>query len=385
MRRCLMLMLGLLLAACAAEPPRAPLHDAEALFADAAFAPPPEPIRADEVFALSEPMKRYLRQEVSGFKRAKGAQRGLIEALYRPGQLKLEYDAARTRNAAEAFEARTGNCLSLVIMTAAFARALDLSVTFQSAYEEETWSRAGSIYFRSGHVNIALGPRLADQTIGWGVSPMTIDFLPAEEIRGMRTRVIGEATVIAMYMNNRAAESMVEGRLDEAYWYAREAIVQGPAFLSAYNTLGVIYERRGLLAPAEKVLRHVIAREPDNPRALSNLALVTERQGRSDEAQALRARLAQIEPRPAYYWFERGRAAMQRGDYRAARDDFAREVDRADYNAEFHFWLALANFHLGDVDAARRQLAIAVEQSPSRGEKDLYAAKLAWLKAARMP
>jgi transglutaminase-like putative cysteine protease len=56
-----------------------------------------------------------------------------VQALYQPDQIRLEYDAAVTRNAAQAFEARTGNCLSLVIMTAALARELGLTVRYQSA------------------------------------------------------------------------------------------------------------------------------------------------------------------------------------------------------------------------------------------------------------
>jgi hypothetical protein len=46
----------------------------------------------------------------------------LFDALYGNGRLRLDYDSAMTRNATEAFAARSGNCLSLVLMTAAFAR-----------------------------------------------------------------------------------------------------------------------------------------------------------------------------------------------------------------------------------------------------------------------
>jgi hypothetical protein len=74
---------------------------------------------------------------------------------------------------------------------------------------------------------------------------------------------------------------------------------------------------------------------------------------------------------------------MQRGDFKAARDWFAREVRRADYNAEFQFWLALAHYRLGDVDAARKHLALAMQHSTSRDARDLYAAKLGWLESHR--
>jgi TolA-binding protein len=75
--------------------------------------------------------------------------------------------------------------------------------------------------------------------------------------------------------------------------------------------------------------------------------------------------------------------AMKSGDYRTAKAMFQREVDRDAYYHEFHFWLAAACLRLGETDCARRQMALAVENSPTRGDHDLYAAKLAHIKAAR--
>ena len=74
-----------------------------------------------------------------------------------------------------------------------------------------------------------------------------------------------------MYMNNRAVEALARGDVDDAYWWAREAIVQSPSFLAAYNTLGVVYRRHGNAREAEAVLRFVLEREPANTQAMSNL------------------------------------------------------------------------------------------------------------------
>ena len=368
-----------LLAACAtppAPPPPGPL------FHDALFKAPARPIDAAAVFAMSEPMKHYLRVDIARRLRNEGLQRGLINALYTHGELKLDYDSAITRNAAEAFDARSGNCLSLVIMTAAFAKELGLRVTYQSVDMEETWSRSQDIVFSNGHVNLVLAGRIGRLDPGYDETKLlTIDFLPAEDILGQRARPISEDTVIAMYMNNRAAEALARGELDDAYAWARAALVRAPAFSSAHNTLGVIYLRHGNLREAQAVLEPLLQREPRNRQALSNLAMVVDQLGQADEAQALRARLARIEPDPPYAFFRSGLAAMRRGDYLSARALFGREIARADYNSEFHFWFAIASFKLGDVDQARKHLAIAMENSTTRGDHDLYAAKLDRLRA----
>lgn len=368
------LLLCLWLSACASPPKVVTRPDF--LLHDALFAAPSERISADDVFALSEPMRRYLKNEIADEVREKGRQAGLASALYRKGQLRLEYDAAATRNAAQAFEARAGNCLSLVLMTAAFAKELGLPVFYQSAYLDETWSRSGNLLVTSGHVNIALGRRLIDAGTGRALNPLTIDFLPVEDIRGLWTREIDEPTVVAMYMNNRAVEALTQGRLDDAYGWAREAISQNPGFVGSYNTLGVIYLRHGDLAPATQAFNHALESAPDNTRAMANLAEALARQGRAAESSALLHRLAQLEPYPPFHFFNLGLAAMKKEDFRAARDLFAKEVARADYNHEFHFWLGVAHFRLGDIEQARRHLIRAMDSSATRGDHDLYAAKL---------
>ena len=118
-----------------------------------------ERVNASDVFALSPEMQRFLNVEIAPDLRNKGNRDGLIDAMYREGQLKIEYDSVMTRNAAQAFAARSGNCLSLVIMTAAFAKALGLPVQFQSVSVDETVSRSEDIYFFIGHVNLTLGNR----------------------------------------------------------------------------------------------------------------------------------------------------------------------------------------------------------------------------------
>ncbi len=95
---------------------------------------------------------------------------------------------------------------------------------------------------------------------------MTVDFVPPELAGGFSTRPISEATIVAMYMNNRAAEALTEGHVDDAYWWARAAIGEAPRFFSAYNTLGVVYQRHGNLPEAEQVLAYALEREPANTR-----------------------------------------------------------------------------------------------------------------------
>lgn len=370
---------------CASVAPEPVASPPAGLFVDAAFRAPRVPVDVAQALALSPAMERFAANELAAEIRHKGPRDGLIEALHNRAKLQLDYETEVTRTASEAFEARRGNCMSLVLMTAAFARHLGLPVRFNSVFTEESWTRANGIYFVAGHVNITLARGLSAraQTVFGDPDYLTIDFLPPDQVRGQRSRVIDESTLLAMFMNNRAAEALGRGEVDEAYWWAREAIRTDARWLAAYNTLAVLYRRKGLLDRAESTFQWVLAKEPANEQALSNLSLVLSDAGRKAEAAALNQRLAQLQPAPPYKFFDDGLVAMRAGQYAAARQLFRQELDRAAYVPEFHFWLALANYGLGDVNAARAEIAKALENSATSKDRALYGAKLAWLNDLR--
>ena len=365
-----------LLSACATV---RPLSVPEGLLDDRRFALPSGEFRPGEVYRVSEPMKQYLRAEISPQARIRGPQRALIDALYRKGQLKLEYDTGVTRNAAEAFDARAGNCLSLVIMTAALAQELGLTVQYRNVFAEETYSRSGDITFTAGHVNLTLGtaPPAGYRLVTEAPYELTVDFLPQEDLSKQRWQPIGEYTVTAMYMNNKAAEALAGANLNDAYWWAREALRSDPGFLSSYITLGVVYRRHGQPALAEKALRYVLGADPENVNALSNLVVLLNDQGRVAEAARYSQQLARLEPYPPFYFYERGAAAIKARDFAQARDLFAKALNAAPYNHEFHFGLAAAYIGLGDRARALEHLELAKENSATRHDRELYAGKLA--------
>lgn len=381
-----LILLIALLAGCArmphAVPPRvAPLLD------DAAFAAPSEPVTTAHLFALSDDMRAYVRSpELTDLLRRKGMEKGLVAALYDKRQLKLEYDSTTTRTAAQTYAARSGNCLSLVIMTAAFAKELGMDVHYQSVEVDPAWSRTGALYMASSHVNVSLAKRHTG--LMRNVVPttlLTIDFLPPEDLVRYRTRQLEESDIEALFMNNRAAEALAQNRLDDAYWWARAAVRQPNAPAAAFNTLGVVYQRRGKLEHAEHAYRAALAQDPNGVTVLQNLVPLLAQVGKTDESKVLERRLASLDPSPPYHFFDQGMKALNSGDYRTARKLFEQEVQRAPYNDEFHFWLAIACLRLGETDSARQQLALAVDTSVRRDNRKAYAAKLERLRMLAAP
>jgi tetratricopeptide (TPR) repeat protein len=382
-----MAILLVLLTGCASMQP-AHLPPTPELFSDASFGPPSQPISTADLFTLSPEMHAYL-QSVAfhNYVRKRGTEYGLLDALYNGSKdgLKLDYDATYTRNAAETFRDRAGNCMSLVIMTAAFAKELGIKVSYQNVMLEESWSRNGGLYLLSGHVNLMLGYRI--QNPMYGVDPervLVVDFLPDPRADARYTQPLEEDEIITMYQNNRAAEALVQGKIDDAYWWARAATAGNPRTALAYNTLGVIYARHGDLTMAERAYRTALMREPESIITLRNLEPVLMALGKTEEAKAIAQRVATIDPIPPFHYFNLGVTAYQGRDYAKARDLFAREVKRAPYYDEFHFWLAASLLQLGEVKQAREQLTLAVDTSTRKDTRNLYSAKLAHLRQLGM-
>jgi len=378
------LALALALAGCASPPPPVPVAP---LLDDALFKHPPRPADADAAMALDGPMRAYLADQLQQGVLRKGKARALSDALYQgPGGLKLDYDSATTRTAAQAFAARSGNCLSLVLMTAAFARELGLEVTFQRARLDEGYSRLGDLTLRSDHVNLVLAPRAPTQawqvmSVGPDPNRLQIDFLPAAELQGLRSVPIDERTVLAMFMNNRAAEALARGDNAEAYAWAREALRHDSRFHPAFNTLGVAYQRAGHLAAAGQAFEALLAADPQQVAAMWNLAQVRQAQGRPDEARLWTERRLAIEPAAPFQSLQQAEAAMVRGDWALVQALLQRERRVTGDTPELHFALALLSYRLGQTGLALRELQRALDASPSASQQARYAGKLAWLKA----
>jgi hypothetical protein len=211
-----------------ASTPRASVHRAGGTVRRRLLRPAIHAVDAADLFTLSPEMRAYLHS--AGFStllRSMGKERGLLEALYSKGKLKLDYDGSYTRNAAETFRDRLGNCMSLVIMTAAFAKELDMTVRYQSV-DMESWSRSGDFYLLSGHVNIMLGSRTNMSDV-LPEQVLVVDFLP--RLRPTRARRApaerGPDRLDVPEQPRRRGPRA--GPLDDAYWWARAAVNRNPA------------------------------------------------------------------------------------------------------------------------------------------------------------
>ena len=96
MKSFITLAIATLLTACANLAPAPDPAANTVLLHDSFFAPASKPVRAADVFAVSDEMRLYLREQMGEEMDAKGKERALYDALYSRNQL-FGYDAEKTR------------------------------------------------------------------------------------------------------------------------------------------------------------------------------------------------------------------------------------------------------------------------------------------------
>ena len=126
-----------------------------------------------------------------------------------------------------------------------------------------------------------------------------------------------------------------------------------------------------------------LVQAPENTMIMTNLVPVLASLGKTEESKALAARAASLEPEPPFFFFEKGMKAMEDNKFADARHWFGREVRRDPYNHEFHYWLAIAHLRLGEANAARNEMTLALNNSTSLDASARYSSKLAALRALK--
>lgn len=391
----LLVAIAALLSGCASAPvdtaaDEAALHRLEGLLADDVFDGATASLareRAEQALQFSDEMEQFaLRSLVNPADRGNSAQ-VLYGTLFERGRVMVEYSSDYTRNAHEAFHDRRGNCLSLALMTAAFAKRLGVGARFQLLQSTELWSRGDQLSYLVKHVNVVLLGRLGENTmLGPYERGLTVDFVPAS-IRDLRSvREVSETTIVAMYLSNLASESLEEGRTDLAYQLIKQSLRKDPQLAEAYNTLAVILARRAQMDKAEQALRVSIWLAPDGLPGLTNLiSLLENRSGAAAHAElaALRAHLKTLQTRPPFADMDEGVLAFQGGDLPRALSAFLRQRERTGVDGRLQQYLAATYARLGRYDEAQAAVAQGLKLVDNETlRRQLLAKKRALLQAS---
>lgn len=298
----------------------------------------------------------------------------LISFIFDADRLNLQYGEGSTLTAAQAFSARSANCMSFTNLFIALARERGLRAYYKEVIDFSSYDRAGELVRHNRHMIAAV---LLDGRI------FDFDFEPGRAKRYKRTRLVSDERGFAHFFNNLGAEAFAAGEQQRARLLFEHALALDGNFVPAQINLGLFYRRNEEPEKAIALYRAALKRQPRNFSALANLTRLYQETGREQDAEKVFGSMRSIFNRNPYFHFQMGDWAMSAGRFEEARGHFRRAADLGHRDPLFHHGLARAAFALGEEEAARRHLAEATALARKPEWKDRYSAKLELLVSLR--
>ena len=282
-----------------------------------------------------------------------------------------------TLTATEALQQKTGNCLTLAIVTKALADTVGLETGFQRVNSAPVYARYANLMTLSSHVRTYVyAPNQAKQanTIVIRRASVIIDYFPTSpDVSGY---MVSEADFIAMYYQNMAAEAMLEKRYDFAYSLLEQGLRLNHSNPETLNTLAVLFSKVSQQGQSEKLYAYMLDNHLATANVLTNYVAMLQSQGRLKEAKIFAGQIDKIEDDNPYRWIDLADKAYNNGDFVQAEKYYKKASRLAPYVHEGQFGLAKSYYQLGQLNSAKVALTKAIEADYRAEHKSLYQAKL---------
>tara|TARA_R110000868_G_scaffold115825_1_gene309059 strand:- start:356 stop:1528 length:1173 start_codon:yes stop_codon:yes gene_type:complete len=282
-----------------------------------------------------------------------------------------------TLKASEALELKTGNCLTLAIVTKALADLVGLEIAFQRVNSAPVFARHSHLLTLSSHVRTYVyDPNYVPtpDMILIRRPSIIIDYFPDDsDVSG---NMVAQADFMSMYYQNLAADALVNKQLDYAFALLKQGLSLNPLNAETLNTLAVTFNRVGETSQAERLYKFVLDNGFATGNVIANYVALLQLQGRDDEVLEFAKQIEGIDDDNPYRWIDMGEDAFATGYYARASRFYKKAHEIAPYLHESQFGLAKSYYQLGRANQAEEALSSAIEMSYDTADKRLYKAKL---------
>lgn len=328
-----------------------------------------------EVFALNQKMRSFVDSQVLRVDDPTIRIRNLIKGIFDHSHMNLLYDTSANTTAAQTFDNRIANCLSMSIMTYAMADYANMDVTFQDVDIPEFWTRNQGFSVLNGHINLKILPRDQQNVFYFRKGGVVVDFDPQDYRFSFPAREITKKQVLAMFYNNKAADFLVDEDYPGTYAYLRASIKAAPGLSETWVNLGVLYRLNGELQRAEQAYKQAIALNASLT-AQENLAYLYNLTGRQEMAEEILTRIERRRLNNPYYHYLLAEQQFEQSHWQRAIEHYRKALLLDSNKHEFYYGLAKAYYQLGDLAATERYLKMAKRRSLFDQDEQRYQTKL---------
>lgn len=302
--------------------------------------------------ALNEPsdaMRSYVAEIVGNRRLASMRFRRLFETLNRDGYFDAVYSADRTLTAAQAFEARGGNCLSYTNMFVALAREAGLDARYQVVDIPPSWDADSGFLIRYTHVNVVLRNVSLEGHPG---DRVIVDFNIVHPDPDNPQREVSDDYAESLFYANRSVALLRLGNSRESFAYLRRALSIAPENLDLWINLGAFYATQHDYGSSVEAYDVALQIDPRNKSAYSGLARSYANAGNAELAATYEEKVRNYRRRNPYYHYALAQAAFAEADYERSLDAINTAIGLKGRTARFHLFKGLVQQRMGDIEAA---------------------------------
>ncbi len=336
------------------------------------FLPMPSVIEPEKILSLSNEHKLALEQYFYS-KKNRSVLPNKRLSNYLELYVKNYFYFNQTLTANESLKKSQGNCLSLAILTSAFANHLNIDIGYQLVDSTPVYQEESGIVLSSEHVRSLLyAPKPVTQNglFFFSRPAIVIDYFPERKIKVRRQ--VNNNEFLAMFYRNKAAESIIKKNNVLAYWLLRKALEFNSNDQHAINMLALVHEYHGLKKHAEALFKYGIKNSEDKLNLLRNYKIYLQRENRYKDANKIASQLASYKTKNPFDWVKLGNNSLAQGNHSEANNYFRKALKMAPYVHQAHFGIAKSEYILGNHKAAKKALKNSFELK----NKEMYQRKL---------
>jgi len=286
------------------------------------------------------------------------------------------YDG-ETLTATNALSKQAGNCVSLAILTQAYANLAGVETSFREVSTYPIFKKEKDLMLVSSHFNTKLfAPKEEPEDENWIQiirAGTVVDYFPQQN-----TFYVGNAkysSLVAKFYANLATEALIKEDFDLSYSLANEAFKFTPHNPELINLLAILHRRAGDTETAKKLFEFALEHKLLSSNLIASYRYLADQVGDTALVHRLEVELEQAAKTPFDY-MQIAIKAANKEQFSKAKRLLNAIIKHYPYLPEPHFELAKVHYLQNHHDLAKTALEEAIKMSDSQEKTGMYEAKL---------
>jgi len=285
-----------------------------------------------------------------------------------------------TKTAQVTEQTASGNCISLAVLTSAYARLVDLNVKYQLVSRIPVYQQFGSVIFNAQHIRTVVSGKPSTIVDGVVLIPgySIIDYYPSRY--SQFEAYVSEEEFIGRYFRNLAAEALGNEENVSAFWLAKYSLEKEPENSDAINTLAIANRRYGDLDTAEQLFIYGLSNTENKLGLLKNYKILLNQQERFADVEKINAQIKRYDDENPFDLLRDANQAFTNNNLTKALSLYKSILNNAPYLHQAYFGIARVEYKRGNKIAANQAFERALEVNYDKKTESVYEAKLSALK-----